>query len=542
MCLIHGMGIPPEFHQQPPPTIRWWVGGRLLIFGIIAILFIRFRSDWAFQKRNLLTLQVAAVIVVGLLVWWCFLSRAPRRWRWQVPLGLFAFLLFVTLLFRWDGLSGDLSPILTPRWVASAGAGNPPAPHPGIAPSNNTPAHSSATSGSRSDFPQFYGPKRDGIVEGPVLATDWQTYPPVELWRIPVGAGWGGFAIVGEGCVVQEQRGEDECVVLRNLFSGKEVWTHADRAHFSSVIAGDGPRATPTVVGQRVFTFGATGILNCLDLATGKPLWSHDVVREFGGSIPQWGATSSPLLAGGLVIVHAAEGSGNSLLAFRSEDGALAWKAGDSPSYASPVIASLAGVMQVVSFNDGSISGHLPETGKTLWRRGWGNGNVVCALPIAVDQNRVLFSSGYGVGAELLELSKLTNGSLAINSLWKSIRLKSKFAHLFVKDNCVFGLDDGIFACVDLKDGTQRWKEGRYGHGQGILVGDLYLLIAESGDLVLLRPTPASPGEIGRFPVLHSKTWNPPALSGDILLVRNDREAAGFRLPRAASASKIQER
>jgi outer membrane protein assembly factor BamB len=183
-----------------------------------------------------------------------------------------------------------------------------------------------------------------------------------------------------------------------------------------------------------------------------------------------------------------------------------------------------------VAFNDGTVSGHDPATGTTLWERTWGNGNVVCATPVVVNSNHVLFSSGYGVGAELLEISQSATGKFSAKRIWKSIRMKAKFAHLYVRDGFLYGLDDGIFACVDLADGSPRWKEGRYGHGQGLLVGNLYLLMAESGELVLMRPTPEAPNESARYRVFDAKTWNPIALSGDLLLVRNDREAACLRL------------
>ena len=322
-------------------------------------------------------------------------------------------------------------------------------------------------------------------------------------------------------------------MVACSLETGAQLWVHADAARYSTTIAGEGPRATPTVVSNRVFTFGATGILNCLDLANGQRIWSRDVVKDSGGNVPQWGATSSPLIVDDLVIVHGAEGGSHSLFAFRADDGTSVWQGGTSPSYSTPLLATLAGVPQVLAFNDGSISGHDPKSGATLWQRAWGNGNVVCASPLVVSSNRVLFSSGYGVGAELIELTKKTNGGLAAERVWKSIRMKAKFAHMFVRDGCVFGLDDGMFACVDLKDGSQKWKEGRYGHGQGLLVGELYLLMAESGELVLLRPTPEAPNELARFRVFHSKTWNPMALAGDLLLVRNDCEAVCLRLPLA---------
>jgi outer membrane protein assembly factor BamB len=147
-----------------------------------------------------------------------------------------------------------------------------------------------------------------------------------------------------------------------------------------------------------------------------------------------------------------------------------------------------------------------------------------------VSSNRVLFSSGYGVGSELLEMGQRADGRIAVERVWKSLRMKAKFAHVCIRDGCVFGLDDGVFACVDLVDGSQKWRQGRYGHGQGLLAGDLYLLMSESGELVLLRPTPLAPNELARFRVFNSKTWNPIALSGDLLLVRNDREAVCLRL------------
>lgn len=499
--------------------------------GIAAIVWVRFQSDWPFQKRNLVTQQLSCVTATALIIWWTFLSNVPHRLRLGVTFGLGGLALMGALLFRLDGLSGDMSPIIRFRWSKLLAAAEP---QPGFL-TNSAPVLSSAELSSNASFPQFYGPNRNGVLAGPGLATNWSTQPPRLIWRKAVGAGWGGFAIVGDVCLGQEQHGGEETVVLRSLATGEPIWSHADTAHYNTIIGGDGPRATPTVVSNRVYALGATGILNCLDLKSGKLIWSRDVVRESGGKVPEWGAASSPLWVDGLVVVHGGEQSGHSLLAFRAADGGLEWKAGDRPGYASPVVANLSGIPQVLAFSDGTISGHDLRRGTTLWQRPWGNGNVVCSSPVVVSSNRVLFSSGYGVGAELLEFSSNTNqnGGLSVATVWKSIRMKAKFAHLFVKEGCVLGLDDGIFACVDLKDGSQRWKEGRYGHGQGLLVGDLYLLMAESGELVLLRPSADAPGEMGRFPVFNSKTWNPIALSGDLLVVRNDREAACLRLPLA---------
>ena len=507
----------------PPRSIRWWPGILLLALAAIAVIWVRAQSDWPFQKRNLTTYQILIVAAIALVLWWTFVSRAANRLRLGVTFGLVGVAMVGAALFKVRGVSGDMLLILEFRWAQR----DLPAATPAPAASSTLQSINASTA---SAFPQFYGPNRDGVLPGPKLATDWITHPPQVLWRQPVGTGWSGFAIVDGMALTQEQRGDEECVVARELATGRELWRHADRARYQTTVAGEGPRATPTVVSNRVFTLGATGLLNCLDLATGKRIWSHDVVSESGGRVPQWGATSSPLLVNDLVVVHGGEGGSHSLLAFQADDGALVWKGGTSSSYSTPACATLTGVPQVLAFNDGSISGHDPRSGATLWQRAWGNGNVVCAMPLVVNSNRVLFSSGYGVGAELLELAQNTNGTLSARRVWKSIRMKAKFAHLFIRDGCVFGLDDGMFACVSLEDGSLQWKEGRHGHGQGLLVGDFYLLMAESGELVLLHPTPDAPNELARFRVFDSKTWNPIALSGDLLLVRNDREAVCLRL------------
>lgn len=516
-----------KMEDQPAcRPIRWWPGACLVLLGLIVVTWTRLQSDWPFQKRNLVTYEILIVTVIALLIWWTFLSRAPKRLRLGVTFVLVGLMTVGASLFRLRGMSGDMAPILEFRWAGQASL-----------PVNQTHVkadffgeQSSQVGESVSSFPQFYGPNRDGVLPGPRLATNWTANPPQVVWRKSVGAAWSGFVIVGGMCLTQEQRGEDECVVAYSSKTGDQLWAHSEAARYYTTIAGEGPRATPTIVSNRVFTFGATGILNCLDLATGRRIWSRDVVKESGGTVPQWGATSSPLVVDDLVVVHGGVGGSHSLFAFRADDGAPVWKGGTGPSYSTPLRATLVDTPQVLAFNDGSISGHDPRTGATLWQGAWGNGNVVCASPLVVSSNRVLFSSGYGVGAELLELSRKTNGGIAVERVWKSIRMKAKFAHMFVRDGCVFGLDDGMFACVDLKDGSQKWKEGRHGHGQGLLVGDLYLLMAESGELVLLRPTPEASNELARFRVFNSKTWNPIALAGDLLLVRNDREAVCLRL------------
>jgi len=152
-------------------------------------------------------------------------------------------------------------------------------------------------------------------------------------------------------------------------------------------------------------------------------------------------------------------------------------------------------------------------------------------LPVVVEGDRVLASSGYGVGSELWQVERAATGGMTVNRLWKTNRLKSKFNNMVTRDGFVYGLDDGILACVDLGSGELKWKDGRYGHGQFILIRDLLLIMAEEGDVALVEPMPSERRELTRFTALKGKTWNPPALAGELLLVRNDQEAACYRLP-----------
>lgn len=508
--------------QKRPAGVRWWPAILIALIALGRIAWFRSKNI-PFQAKNLQTLGTLLVAFALLFLWWVTFSRT--RWRLRVGVaGVALALLTMTAgMFRIRGVSGDLMPILEPRWVKKFSTTAAVAPTPA--------ANVSSTSGStHPDFPQFLGPQRTAMLDGPALDFDWAAHPPQILWRQPIGAAWSGFVIVGDRALTQEQNGKEERVTCYDLLTGKLLWAHGDAVHYHTVIAGEGPRCTPTVVSNHVFTLGATGILNCLDLTTGTPIWTHSITSDAQSRMPEWGFSGSPLFVDGLVAVSAG-GDEKSLLAYRSEKGELAWAAGNAPvNHGSPFVATLAGARQILAFNSKRITAHDVTTGRVLWEYPWGVGQPHVAVPVVTSSNRVLFSSGYGVGCELLEISPTTSGVQTARRVWGSKKMKAKFANLVQREGFLYGLDDGIFACVDLADGTQRWKEGRYGHGQGLLVRDLFVLMAENGELILLRPTPEAPNELHRFRVFNSKTWNPIALAGDVLLVRNDQEAACFRL------------
>ncbi len=499
--------------------VRWWPVVAILVLALAALVWSWGFGDRIRQQRVTLTFPVVILTAMLLLAWFLFFSRLRPRVRLLGFAAVAGLGVLLAATVRISGVTGDLVPILSWRW--SRGLEAAPEPEAGA-----------GATGGRA-YPQFLGPGRDATLSGVGLARDWRARPPVEVWRRRVGEGWSSFAIAGDLAITQEQRGSEELVVAYRLSTGDVVWSHSDEARYERTIAGIGPRATPTIAGDRVFTLGATGIVNGLDLATGERLWSRDLVAELRAGIPEWGKSCSPLVVDGRVVVSAGA-KGASLAAYDAETGELAWKGGsDRSGYASPILATLAGVPQIVIFNHASVAAHDPATGEPLWEFGWPatQPNVAQPLPLAGD--RLLISAGYGIGAKMLRIERGADGALTAKLLWESPRLKAKFAHYVEHGGYVYGLDDGVLVCLDPESGERCWKSGRYGHGQLLLVDDLLLIQAEDGSVVLVEPDPSEHRELGRFAAFDRKTWNNPALAGPYLLVRNDREAALYELPLA---------
>lgn len=382
------------------------------------------------------------------------------------------------------------------------------------------------------DWTRFMGPNGDGMLPAAKWQTDWSAHPPREVWRQPVGLGWSGFAVLGRRAITQEQRGDEECVTCYDLVTGKLLWSHADKALFAEDMGGHGPRATPSIhpASGLVFTMGATGVLNCLDGATGTLRWTRQVFTEADAGNIQWGKSNSPLLHGELVIVTGGKRK-PTLLAYRRDNGEPVWTAGDdAASYSTPTVITLAGSEQIVSVNQHSVTGHDIANGAVLWAFDWPGDFPKVTQVIPAGADRVLITSSYGVKSHLLEIKADASGKLSCSIVWSSSAPRTKFSSATILDGHAYGLDEGMLAAVDLATGERGWREGRYGYGQHLQIGDLLLIQTERGSVVLARATPEKLTELGRIGALSSKTWNPPTLAGNWLLVRNDREAVCYEL------------
>jgi outer membrane protein assembly factor BamB len=355
-----------------------------------------------------------------------------------------------------------------------------------------------------------------------------------------VGAGWGGIAIAGRSAYTLEHRGEREATVAYDLETGKEVWRHEQPASFSNPIAGPGPRTTPALAPDRIYTLGATGLLLALDRRSGELAWRRDVVAEHGGEIPEHGKTSSPLLVdaadGGLVVVSAGGPRGRSLVAYRQDDGALAWTGGnDRSGYASPVLLTLDGERQIVSFNTASVTGHAVDSGRLLWSFPWSSEWPNVASPLQIGPNSFVVSTGYGIGISRLDVARTAGGAWLVSEAWHTPRLKAKFTNLVFHQGSIWGLDEGVLVCLDPETGERRWRAGRYGHGNVLIADGLLFVQTERGEVRMIEPSPEELIELGQFVALPGKAWNHFAIARPaeraLLAVRNDREMALWLLP-----------
>jgi hypothetical protein len=419
----------------------------------------------------------------------------------------------------------------TPKRPHVAKAGDISAALPVVTAANKTEPADPAAAETGADWPGFRGPGRDSNIRGVRIATDWSASPPVQMWRRAVGPGWSSFAVRGDLLYTQEQRGADEVVACYQVSTGEPVWRHRDAVRFWESNGGAGPRATPTLSGGRVFTLGATGIVNALNARDGSVVWSRNAASDTGKKVPGWGFSGSPLVVDDVVVVHAGV-----LVAYDLATGNRRWVGpARHGSYSSPHLLTIDGVAQVLMLSGDGATSVAPADGTVLWDDRW-PGNTIVQPALTADGDILIStaSAAGGLGTRRLHVAHGPGGWTVLER-WTSNGLKPYFNDYVVHDGHAYGFDGSILACIDLEDGKRTWKGGRYGNGQLVLLPDqdLLLVLSEEGELALVKAAPDQFTELARFPALKGKTWNHPVLVGTVLLVRNDQEMVAFRLSEA---------
>ena len=504
---------------------RW---GAIVLMIVAMLVTSRFIHESIATSMMGMTFVVYAIPVLSLaFVLWALasshLSEGPRRVTMVVTI-LLACGLFT--LVRTGGFTADLDHDFAWRWsetpeerlLARASDELTALPSAAAAPDQGAA------------WPGFRGPDRDSVIPGVQIATDWSASPPVELWRRPIGPGWSSFAVSGDFLYTQEQRGEDEVVSCYNVNTGGPVWKHRDKARFWEANAGAGPRGTPTLSGDRVYTLGATGILNALDAGDGRIVWSRNAASDTDATLPGWGYAGSPLVVDDVVIAAAA----GRLAAYDLDSGDPRWlgpEGGDG--YSSPHLLTIDGIEQVLLMSQAGATSVAAADGSPLWDYPLPAGTRI-VQPAMTAGGDLLISSGEGSGGTGVRRIAVAHqpGGWTVEERWTSNKLKPYFSDFVVHEGHAYGVDGNILACIDLEKGKRKWKRGRYGGGQLILLPDqdVLLVLSEKGELALVAAVPDQFVELARFPAIEGKTWNHPVLVDDILLVRNAEEMVAFRL------------
>ena len=380
----------------------------------------------------------------------------------------------------------------------------------------------------------FRGPGRAGVYNQMPILTEWPAAGLERIWKQPIGGGYASFVIANGRAFTIEQRRTKEAVTAYDLATGRELWAHTYDANFKESMGGDGPRATPVWHDGLLYSLGATGEFRCLDAATGSVRWSKNILEENGAQNIQWGMSNSPLIVDDKVIVTPGGTNGKSIVAYNRLTGDVVWKSlDDKQSYTSPMLATLNGKRQILAVNAERIVGLVPETGALFWEFPWKTEyDINSALPVIVDDSHFLISAGYGHGSALIKIS--TAGATAV---WQNTKMKNKFNHSVLHKGYLYGFDEAILACIDVKTGQLKWKGGRYGYGQLLLAGEHLIITSENGDAVLVKASPDAHHELAKFSAIEGKTWNSPAISDGLLLVRNTSEMACYRIGKLAVPS-----
>lgn len=378
------------------------------------------------------------------------------------------------------------------------------------------------------DWPQWRGPGRDDISKETGLLKQWPAGGPKQLWVYKnAGAGYSGFSVVGGKLFTMGTRDGGEVLLALDASSGKELWV----AKLGEVLKnnwGDGPRGTPSVDGDRVYTLGGDGTLICAKLADGKEVWRR-TMKDLGGKRPGWGYTES-VLVDDKQVVCTPGGDQGAIAAFDKMTGAPLWQSKeftDGAQYASIVPATINGEKQYVQLTMQSVVGISSKDGAQLWKHPFPGKTAVIPTPIVKD-NHVYVTAGYGVGCILL---KIEQGN-TVTVVYENKVMKNHHGGVVLVGDHLYGHSDGAgWVCQEFKSGQQVWAEkGKLGKGAiAYADGMLYGIAEDGGDVALIEASPSGWNEKGRFKLDPQTTirspsgriWTHPVITNGRLYLRD---------------------
>jgi outer membrane protein assembly factor BamB len=385
-------------------------------------------------------------------------------------------------------------------------------------------------SGIAEDWPCWRGPRLDGISQEKGFLKTWPEDGPRQLWKVPLGGGFSAVAVAQGRLFIQTKEKNQEVVLCLDPASGRQLWRYGydcDYAAYPSFTGGGmpksrtGPRATPTVDGDRVYAQGATGMLLCLEAQTGRRVWQQDLLKLAERECPTHGYCGCPLVVGDRLFIQLGGSAGKAIAALDKHDGHVLWQAlNETLDPSSPIAIEAEGSPQIVFFLGKAAIGVSPHDGQLLWRYPWSTRfDLNIATPVYAD-GKVFISSNYGTGAAVFRLTK----NAEPETVWKTLAMQNHISSSVLYQGNLYGFSEQRLRCVDFQAGKVHWDKAGLGKGS-VLVADGHLIIlGDHGELVLARATPAGFVEVGRCQVFDkgTLTWTVPVLSEGRLYVRSE--------------------
>jgi outer membrane protein assembly factor BamB len=376
------------------------------------------------------------------------------------------------------------------------------------------------------DWPGFRGKQRDGISLEKGLLASWPEAGPTLLWSIKdAGAGLSGMAIVADRLFTMGQFDDGQYTLCYSLKDAKMLWKQKNGAEFKNSF-GDGPRCTPTIDGDVLYTLGSNGDLQCLNISDGSERWKLNILESFGGENITWGISESPLVMGDRLIVTPG-GTGGTMVALDKTTGRSIWRARDpgnsgaeAAGYASPLAITVGNQQQIVTFTSKGAIGVQASDGKFLWRYDqMANGTANCASPV-YSANKILFSSDYGTGCALLDLKP--DGSASEVYFHKNFR--NHHGGYVLLDGHIYGFDSSNLVCMEWSTGKIKWKDRSVGKGSVTYADGMLYVLSEKGIMGLVKAVNTGYQEVSRFKLTElsdKPTWVYPVISGGKLYLRD---------------------
>lgn len=384
---------------------------------------------------------------------------------------------------------------------------------------------------------QWGGPHRNFTTEASGLKASWPATGPKVIWKRPLGEGYSSPSVNVTVLYTMYGRPGQEIVIAMDAATGKTLWEHSTPITFRSDFPemGNGPYATPLLVGDRIFTAGVNGRLQCLDSKTGKVLWTQMLWTDHGGTHLMYGYASSPIAFRDLVIVPVG-GKGKATMAFHQADGSVAWAKGSIPSaYSSPLLINVDGLEQLVQLMNGLVFGLNPQNGDLQWQIPFkADYGIAVATPVWCPGDLLFVSAEYGAGSKMIRLHR--NGTQTkAEEAWTSNRLRLHNGNAMWVDGVLYFTSGGkgsqaILSAVEASSGKILWQERSIQKATFVWADGKLITLDQDGNLMLAHPSRDEFRVIAKAGLLSSLSWTPPVLVGTRLYIRDRKNIMAVEL------------